>query len=131
MPKTKKSATLTKEEYKNIETKLLAEMAHLKNELGKIATKNPKVKDDYNANFEDIGTDESESVTEVEQYSLGLSLEVTLEKALRDVEKALVSLKKGNYGLCKYCKQPIDKDRLLARPTSTSCITCKTKLKSL
>lgn len=130
MPKTKKN-TLSKADLKEIETKLLAEKKHLENELNKIATKNPKVKNDYNAKFEDIGTDESESVTEVEQYSLGLSLEVTLEKALRDVEKALASLKKGTYGLCKYCKQPIDKKRLLARPTSTSCITCKTKLKSL
>jgi DnaK suppressor protein len=128
MPKLKK---MTKTDLKEIETKLLAEKAHLEKELSKIATKNPNAKDDYNANFEDIGSDESESVTEVEQYSLGLSLEVTLEKALRDVTKALESIKKGTYGLCKYCKQPIDKERLVARPTSTSCITCKTKLKSL
>lgn len=122
---------MTKKELAEIKKKLLAEKTHLENELSKFAKKNPHSDDDYEAQFVEIGSDETENVSEVEQYSLDKSLELTLEKSLRDINKALDNIKKGSYGLCKYCKQPINPKRLKARPTSSSCITCKTKLKSL
>ena len=127
----KKAAKLTKLELNKIKQELAAEKKRFETEIAKIAKKSVKGEGDYETNFVDIGTDESESVSEVEQYSLDLSLEATLEKALRDVTKALESIKKGNYGICKYCKEPIDAKRLIARPTSTSCVACKTRLKSL
>jgi RNA polymerase-binding protein DksA len=126
-----KKAALNKQEFDDIKNKLAEEKLSLEKQLNEIAKKNPKNSEDFDAQFVDIGSDESDSVAEVEKYSLDLSLERTLEKSLKDVNKALESIKKGTYGLCKYCKQPIDKDRLMARPTSTSCITCKTKLKAL
>lgn len=49
----------------------------------------------------------------------------TLEKTLRDIESALDRIEKGSYGICKYCSNPIEEKRLLARPTSSSCLTCK------
>ena len=125
-------AKLTKKELDDLKDKLLKEKATLEKELAKFATKNPKSAEaDYDAKFQDVGKDESDSVSEVAQFSLDLSLEKTLEKALRDVDKALEAMKKKGYGLCKYCKEAIDFKRLKARPTSSSCVSCKTKLKSL
>ena len=72
---------------------------------------------------------EQKNSAEVAIYSDNLSLERTLEKSLRDVNKALESLDKGTYGICKYCNEVIDINRLKARPASSSCMACKTKLK--
>jgi len=114
-----------------IKAKLLDEKKHLEQELDKIAKKNPHNPNDYDAQFEDIGEDEEDSTSEVVEYGLNLSLEQTLEKSLKDVIKSLERIEKGDYGICKYCKQEIDPKRLKARPTSSACVACKTKLKSL
>jgi DnaK suppressor protein len=126
-----KAAQLSKKDLDEIKKELENKKANLESELAKFAKKNPRVKDDYEAQFKDLGTDETDNVSEVAQFSLDLNLEITLEKALRDVNKALKAIKKKNFGLCKYCKQPIALKRLKARPTSSSCVSCKTKLKSL
>jgi DnaK suppressor protein len=65
---------------------------------------------------------------EVAQYTTNKPLEMSLEKSLRDTNKALERLEKGTYGLCKYCKEPIDEKRLEARPISSACINCKKSL---
>jgi DnaK suppressor protein len=43
---------------------------------------------------------------------------------LRDVDAGLSRLAAGQYGLCEHCGRPIPADRLAARPTATSCVTC-------
>ena len=125
------AAKLTKKDLAEIQSKLLQEKTNLEKELSEIARKNPHNPEDYQAVFEEYGDDLSENVSEVAKFDLNLSLEQTLEKALRDVNNTLESIEKGGYGICKYCNQPIDKARLLARPTSSACVSCKTKLKSL
>lgn len=41
-----------------------------------------------------------------------------------EVEAALTKLDEGTYGGCELCGQPIDIDRLLARPAARACIAC-------
>jgi DnaK suppressor protein len=126
-----KNKKLTKSELEEIKNKLTEELGHLEEELSKIANVNPHNPDDYEAKFEDYGDDESDSASEVVKYGLNLTLEKTLEKSLKDVRKSLERIKGGEYGTCKYCNEPIGLKRLQARPTSSACISCKTKLKSL
>jgi len=116
---------------KQIKDKLLEEKANLEKELAKFARPTKKDPTDYKADFPNFGDDETENSNEVATFDVNLTLEATLEKELRDVNKALDRIEKDIYGTCKYCKQPIKDARLLARPTSSACITCKTKLKSL
>lgn len=112
-----------------VRQRLLAEKTRLEQELSQFAHRNPKAAEtDFNTNFPNLGDKEDENASEVAQYSNNLSLEGELEKALRDVESALKQLDKGVYGICKYCKQEIDEKRLIARPTSSSCIKCKKTL---
>lgn len=111
-----------------IEQQLRAEKGKLESQLAQISTKNIHNPEDYQATFPQFGEKEEDNATEVAQYSDNLTLERTLEAALRDTKKALENIKKGRYGTCKYCKKPIDERRLLARPTSASCITCKKQL---
>lgn len=121
---------LDKATLAEIKKKLEESKKSLETELSQFTKKNPNVPGDYNANFPDLGNQEDENAMEVAAYSDQLSLEHTLEENLKDVNKALKNLKEGTYGVCRYCKKPIDPKRLMARPESSSCIDCKTRLQS-
>lgn len=108
---------------------LIEEKLRLETELSKFSHRNPKTSEEsFQTEFPNNGDSEDENASEVAQFSDNLSLEDELEKALRDVESTLKQIEKGDYGICKYCHQPIDERRLLARPTSSSCIQCKKTL---
>jgi RNA polymerase-binding transcription factor DksA len=112
-----------------MKTSLLTEKARLEEELSRFAHRNPKaVTTDFDSDFPQMGDEEGENAAEVAQFTDNLSLENELERALRDVESSLKRVKSGEYGLCIYCKQEIDENRLKARPTSSSCIKCKKTL---
>ena len=82
----------------------------------------------FSADFPEFGDKEDENAKEIEQYTTNKPLEMTLEKELVDIEKSLERLTKNTYGICKYCHNAIDEKRLLARPTSSSCVSCKKTL---
>lgn len=113
----------------NVKKLLLEEQARIEGELSKFSHRNPKGSEtDMQVEFKDVGNEEGDNAAEVAQFSDNLSMEDELEKALRDIASALKMIEAGTYGTCKYCKQPIDERRLLARPTSSSCIQCKKTL---
>ena len=120
---------MSAEFVQKIRVLLEQEKARLEKELANFAHRNPKAAEaDFVADFPDIGDRDDENASEVAQFSDNLSLEDELEKALRDVESTLELIEKGMYGICKYCGQHIDERRLIARPTSSSCIQCKKTL---
>lgn len=124
----KKASPFSQKFLDEIKTKLLEEKKHLETDLGDFTKKNPHVADDYEAQFPEYGDEEDENAREVAEYTANKPLEISLENTLRDVNQALERLDKGTYGICKYCKQPIDEKRLLARPTSSACVSCKKTL---
>ncbi len=105
---------------------LNTEKTKLEAEIGKIAHRG--VDGAVATDFPDHGDSEDENAAEVAEFSDNLSLESELEDGLKDIKSALKAIENGTYGQCKYCKQVIDVQRLLARPTSTSCIACKKTL---
>lgn len=120
-----KKENFSKDFLKKIETTLLEEKSKLEKELNKFTKKNPHVAGDFDSTFPNYGDKEDENAAEVAEYAANLTLEGKLEKELRDVHKSLERIKKGTYGICKYCKKPIGEKRLLARATSSACIECK------
>jgi len=74
------------------------------------------------------GNSDDDNALEVTTLADEMSVVERLRSDLHDVTKALAALEKGTYGTCKYCKKEIDEKRLLARPTSSSCIECKKTL---
>ncbi len=108
-----------------VETLLTKEETKLRGELAEFAKQNPKNSEGYDVEFPNMGDKEDENAEEVNMFSTNLTLERTIEASLRDVEKALERIKKGTYGICKYCNKEIDEKRLRARPASSSCIECK------
>lgn len=121
-----------------IDKKVLEEIKHkledtkkrLEAELGQFTQKNPNDPTDFNAKYPDIGSAEDENALEVATYSDQLSLERALEENLKDINTALKRIGNASYGICRYCKKEIDVKRLQARPESSSCVDCKTKLQT-
>ncbi len=107
--------------------KLLEEKTRLENELSVFSKKNPG-HSSFTADFPEYGNEEDENAREVADYTANKTLELTFERELRDVDSALKRIQDGKYGICKYCDQPIDEKRLMARPTSSSCVECKKTL---
>lgn len=114
---------------KIVKTKLLEQEKQLQERLQWFATQDKANPDDYHSRFPNYGEKEDENAAEVAAYSDRISLEHTVESDLRDVHQALKSIDAGTYGICRYCKQPIEEKRLLIRPTSSSCVQCKKQLK--
>lgn len=125
---TKQTALYSAAFLAEIKQNLLKEKERLGNELAKFTKKNPHVADDFDATFPDYGNEEDDNAREVAQYTANKPLEMTLERTLRDVNKTLERMEKGIYGICKYCQQPIEEKRLLARPISGACVSCKKTL---
>lgn len=44
---------------------------------------------------------------------------------LKKIEKALMRIEDGTFGVCERCEEPIAPKRLEARPVTTLCIRCK------
>ena len=111
-----------------MKVKLGREQEKLERELAEIANKDPHTPNTYETSFPNYGDEEEENAAEVGQFTTNLGLEKILTSSLRDVTNALARIKKGNYGICKYCKKEIGEARLNARPASSACIECKQRL---
>ena len=118
----------TKGFLEEIQKFLLEEKNRLEKELLKFTKKNAHAEGDYDASFPEYGDEEDENAREVADYTARKPLEISLEKTLRDINKSLKRVKDGTYGTCKYCDKLIEEKRLLARPTSGACVSCKKTL---
>ncbi|OIO20489.1 MAG: hypothetical protein AUJ37_00110 [Candidatus Magasanikbacteria bacterium CG1_02_41_34] len=123
-----KQSTFTNTFLDQVKAVLLTEKNKLDTELSKFTKQNPHASDDYDAAFPEYGDEPDENAREVADYTTNKSLEIALEKSLRDVHKSIERIEAGTYGICKYCDKAIDEKRLLARPTSGSCVDCKKAL---
>lgn len=110
--------------------KLKEEQEALEKQLEGITMKDTEKADQTGARFPSYGEKDDENAAEVAQYSDNLSLEDTLEHSLADVRAALKRIEDGTYGFCKYCGNEIEEPRLRIRPSSSSCVACKQKLKA-
>ncbi len=119
------STTFSTAFLENIKQSLLEERERLERELASFTIKSNLQSGDFKAVYPEYGSDEDENVQEIEQFTVNKPLEMSLENTLRDVNKSLKRLEEGSYGTCKYCDKPIDEKRLMARPTSSACVSCK------
>ncbi len=59
------------------------------------------------------------------EAELQIRLHQTDGRLLRAIEEALVRIRRGTFGVCEACKQPITKARLEAVPWTRLCRDCK------
>lgn len=116
---------MTPEQINHFKARLEEEKQRLEQELADFGKKDSRT-GTYEATYpESGGSSDDDNALEIAEFADDVSIEARIESELRDVESALKSIEKGNYGVCKYCSQPIDEKRLEARPASSSCISCK------
>lgn len=105
----------------DLRRRILKEMGHLETTLLKV---NPRDSSGdlsgYSFHMADAGTDSMER----EKAFLFASTE---GRALLEVDEALRRLRRGEYGMCESCGQPIGRPRLEAMPAARLCVTCKEK----
>jgi RNA polymerase-binding protein DksA len=56
---------------------------------------------------------------------IDLTLEENARAGIAQLDRALVKLESGSYGVCDKCGDPIGEDRLKVAPFATLCIECK------
>lgn len=120
---------LTSADVQRLETLLLAHEERLTKDLLEIADEDPTNPGTYIAKHMETGGDTDDD-NGLESTALSDDMPVVdkLQEELRDVRKALLTVKSGTYGICKYCNKAIDLKRLEARPESSSCVACKKTL---
>ena len=116
---------LAPELLKKVKAMLLDEKTRLEHDLARLAAPSNPAAANSDSAFPDYGDKDDENAAEVADYAANLSIEQDLGNLLRDVNAALKRMEDGTYGICKYCKKPIQEKRLLARPTSSACVECK------
>ena len=59
------------------------------------------------------------------EAELQIQLHQTDGRLLRAIEEAIARMKRGTYGVCEVCEQPISKARIDAVPWTHVCRMCK------
>ena len=119
---------MNKKTIEKIKKELLAREKQIIKDLNNVVQKNKGEESKLRVKFPDIGNKTDENVLEIGEYSTNIVTEKVLENALRDIKNALDRIKKGTYGVCKYCGKGIGEQRMLARPVASACVECKSKL---
>ena len=125
----KQKSSLSKEAINKIKEELLVRKGQILKDLKDISGETED-KDDYTTKFPDYGDKKDENAQEIDEYTTNIATEKVLEGTLRDINKTLKRIESGDYGVCKYCNQPIGEKRMLARPVASACVECKTKLQN-
>ncbi len=77
----------------------------------------------------DVEPDEGDS--EVFEREKNAALIAVLERRLVDIDAALKSMEKGDYGICQRCSKPIEPERLEVKPDATMCVSCQQEIERL
>lgn len=77
----------------------------------------------------DVEPDEGDA--EIFEREKNAALIAVLERKVQDIESALRSIEKGQYGICERCSQPIEPGRLEVKPDATLCVKCQQEVERL
>jgi DnaK suppressor protein len=77
----------------------------------------------------DVEPDEGDA--EIFEREKNAALIGVLERKLSDIETALRSIDKGQYGTCERCGKQIELERLEVKPDATLCLSCQQEVERL
>jgi len=118
-------------EIEELKKKLEKQKEDIERQLEKFATKDQKLKGDWDTRFPSFDGGESGSAAleqaadEVEEYTTLLPIEHSLEIRLKNINLALEKIKTGKYGICEKCGQKIAIERLKIYPEARLCAKCQ------
>jgi len=73
---------------------------------------------------EQIEKDFSEQATQMENQDVLMSLGQDAKNTVMQIDKALIRIEEGSYGVCEQCGDEINAQRLEAVPFANLCIKC-------
>ncbi|KQX76122.1 MULTISPECIES: TraR/DksA C4-type zinc finger protein [Aeromicrobium] len=112
----------TAAEAKEVRTELEGDLARLRVELDASAR---ELQDLLRDGVDGAGNDQADVGSKGLERDAEMSLRANQSELLLQTEKALDRLEKGTYGQCEVCGEAIGKNRLIAFPRATLCMTCK------
>ncbi len=77
----------------------------------------------------DVEPDEGDA--EIFEREKNAALIAVLERKLGDIDTALRSIEKGQYGTCERCGKQIELERLEVKPDATLCLSCQQEVERL
>lgn len=80
--------------YENLET----EEKTLRDQLNKVANKNPAVKGDYEVRVPNYGDEDEENIQESVDLDSNIAMTRELETKLKEIEETMKKMKDGTYG---------------------------------
>jgi RNA polymerase-binding protein DksA len=72
----------------------------------------------------------ADSATDNIQVETDLAIRNIEAEQLAQIDDALRAIDSGDYGICHRCQQPIDFERLKAKPNARYCVSCLRLLES-
>jgi RNA polymerase-binding transcription factor DksA len=105
--------------------KLENELKTLETELKSVGHKNPNNPKDWEPSSGEVdinASDLADIADNIESYESNTAILKPLEVQYNDVKLALDNIKKGKYGLCEVCGEPIEPERLEANPAARTCV---------
>lgn len=79
----------------------------------------------------EVDADELDLAVSESNRDFQLRLADRERRLLRKIQRALLRIQNGEYGVCESCGSAITYQRLMARPVATQCIDCKTEMEQL
>ena len=103
--------------------KLESELKRIRGVLGHMDTADGagEFPGDFKPKFPEVGREDGENASEVEQYANDLGETAVLEEKLKKIESALQRIADGTYGKCTQGDE-IEEDRLRAVPEAETCM---------
>jgi RNA polymerase-binding protein DksA len=107
---------------------VMQEKDKLQNERNQVADELDHLRELMQAEV-DVEPDEGDA--EIFEREKNAALIAVLERRLSDIETALRSIEKGQYGTCERCGKQIELERLEVKPDATLCLSCQTEVERI
>lgn len=114
---TRENEYLSDEQVKTLKEKLLGDKERILNNMN-------TVKEAYQLDRNELSDPVDEASINV-QTAHEIRFKNRENFYLKKINKTLIKIDKGSYGLCEECDAEISFERLMARPTAELCISCK------
>ena len=102
--------------------KLLDEQKRIQTILKRDTTIDSEIPGGHKPKFNEVGNEQGENASEVEQFGNDLSVTEDLDNRLKQIEGALQRLEDGSYGKCLVGGEEIEEGRLRAEPAADTCV---------
>jgi RNA polymerase-binding protein DksA len=113
---------VSKKELDDLRERLLAEQAELQEQLSTIEEQTFAASQSDLSGEVSFDEENADAGTFTFERERDLSIENNVRDLMRKIQRALVRMDEGTYGVCSRCGKPIEKARLKALPYVDLCI---------